>query len=194
MLHFPLRTPFDFLRDCRGNIAVFFARMLVPLTLAAGVGVDYAQALNFKNSLQGAVDAAALASASVYTGNSGTSGTAQQIATDYMNNAIKTLPPNKGVTFTVTPATSSSGGNTTAYTVAITATASVTNAFMALASINTTNVSVSATAENPVTTVTVGTNGFSSSACDANTVYWYPIPSGSNASTYVPPHSALTQL
>ncbi len=180
-------------RDCHGNVAMMFGFMVLPLVLAAGVGSDYAQVLSFKNQLQNATDAAALAGASAYTATSGTT-TPVQVATNYMNNAIKTLPSNSGVTFTVTPAQAASGANTVGYTVQVSASASVSNAFMAMAGIKTTKASVTATAENPVTTVSLSVTGFSSAACDANTVYWYPIPSGSTASTYVPSKADLTQI
>jgi len=182
-----------FLGDQNGNIAMMLGLMLVPLTLAAGVGIDYAQAQNFKNALQGAVDAASLAGASAYTSTSGTS-TPTTIATNYMNNAISKLPPNKGVTFTVSPATVTSGGKTTGYTIAVSASGSVSTAFMSLVAINTVPVTVAATSENPETTASVSLNGFTSSACDGNSIYWYPIPSSANPNTYVPPNSTMTQL
>jgi Flp pilus assembly protein TadG len=182
-----------FARDRRGSVALMFGLMLVPLILTVGIGVDYGQALNFKSSLQSAVDAAALAGASTYTATSGTS-TPTTVATNYMKNAITKLPSTYNVSYTVTPSTASAGSNTTGYLVSVTATAKVPTSFMSLASINTTNVSVSATAENPVTTMNISTTGFSSSACDSNTIYWYPIPSSANVSTYVPPTSALTEV
>ena len=77
---------------------------------------------------------------------------------------------------------------------AVTANATVANSFMALGGIDTTAIGVTATAENPVTTATVSLNGFSSSACDGNSIYWYLIPSTATPSTYVPPTADLTLL
>jgi Flp pilus assembly protein TadG len=176
-------------RDRRGNVAMMFGLMLMPLVLAAGVGSDYAQALNFKSQLQAAADDAALAGASIYTPTSST-GQVTQVADNYMSNAIKSLPANKGVTYTATPAIVTSGATTTGYTVAVTATAQVSTSFMALGGITTMNVSVSATAENPVVTGTFNTGGFVSFACDLNEVYWYVVPSGGG----VPPKAAMNLL
>jgi Flp pilus assembly protein TadG len=45
----------------RGNVAMIFAIALVPMTIATGVGLDYARAALTKSQLADAVDAAALA-------------------------------------------------------------------------------------------------------------------------------------
>ena len=47
-------------RGSKGNVAMLFGLMAVPLVLVAGIGVDYSNALNFKTQLQSAVDSAAL--------------------------------------------------------------------------------------------------------------------------------------
>jgi Flp pilus assembly protein TadG len=180
-----------FLSDTPGGVAIMFAFMLLPLILAAGVGTDFAQAQNFKNALQGDVDAAALAGASAYTATSGTT-TATTIATNYMKNAISKLPSSYNITYNVSTSTTTSGSTTSGYLVTVTATGKVPTSFMSIAAINSTTVNVAATAENPVTTMNISTTGFSSSACDTNSIYWYPIPSTATPSTYVPPTSALT--
>jgi Flp pilus assembly protein TadG len=51
--------------DARGNIAVTFALCLVPLVSSIGCAVDYAMATRVKAKLQGAADAASIASISV---------------------------------------------------------------------------------------------------------------------------------
>jgi Flp pilus assembly protein TadG len=51
-----------FLRDRSGNIAIFFSLALVPLIGFIGLGVDYGRALNARNKLQAATDAAAVGS------------------------------------------------------------------------------------------------------------------------------------
>jgi len=48
-------------RDERGAIAPMFAVVLVPLVIAAGVGVDVARAMSSRNNLQDALDTTALA-------------------------------------------------------------------------------------------------------------------------------------
>src|ERR1700728_11482 len=60
------RPIFDLLRNARGSIFVFMAVAMLALGTATGVGIDFARGLNFKSDLQGAVDAAAIAGASVY--------------------------------------------------------------------------------------------------------------------------------
>ena len=48
-------------RDERGAIAPMFAVLLVPMVIAAGVGVDVARAMSSRNNLQDALDTVALA-------------------------------------------------------------------------------------------------------------------------------------
>lgn len=179
--------------DRDGTVAILFGFLAIPLMVTAGMGIDYAQAQHIRNLLQGAVDQAALAGASAYK-TTADQQNASTIATTYMNNALTTLPLKSGITFTVTPGTASSGGNTVGYTVAINASAAVPTTIMRLANIDSMPVSVTATAENPVTTASIDLTGFYSSACDGNTIYWYLIPPGSNASTYVPTSRDLTEL
>ena len=50
-----------FATACRGNVAMIFALSLVPLSLAAGAGIDYARAIVVKTNMSEALDAAALA-------------------------------------------------------------------------------------------------------------------------------------
>lgn len=54
-----LRAPFR--RDMRGNVAMMFGLSLIPITIAAGAGVDLARAMAVKSSMADALDAAALA-------------------------------------------------------------------------------------------------------------------------------------
>ncbi|MGH7093936.1 MAG: pilus assembly protein TadG-related protein, partial [Stellaceae bacterium] len=79
---------------------------LVALAAATGAGLDFARGLNFKTGLQGAVDAAALAGATEYL-NTGSAGSAQTVAQNYITTTTASLPPNNGVTTSV--ATSISG-------------------------------------------------------------------------------------
>jgi Flp pilus assembly protein TadG len=50
-----------FLRAKRGNVAMMFALTLVPMTIAAGAGLDMARAMMVKANMEDALDAAALA-------------------------------------------------------------------------------------------------------------------------------------
>jgi Flp pilus assembly protein TadG len=51
----------SFLTANRGNVAMMFALSLLPITLAAGAGLDLARATMIKSSLSAALDSAALA-------------------------------------------------------------------------------------------------------------------------------------
>ena len=50
-----------FLRAKGGNVAMIFALALVPLTVAAGAGLDYTRAMLVRQQMSEALDAAALA-------------------------------------------------------------------------------------------------------------------------------------
>lgn len=52
-----------FRRSIRGNIAWIYALSLVPLTLAAGAGIDYISVVDAKTALQNAIDSSTLAGA-----------------------------------------------------------------------------------------------------------------------------------
>jgi len=176
--------------DDKGAVAIIFGLMIIPLVLAIGVGVDYARAVQFKAQLQSATDSAALAGASAYV-SSGTAGQTlgTAAAANYMSNAITMLPTNNGVTFTVTPGTTSSSGTTTAFQMTVTATATLPTTLMSLWK-PTLTITTTATANNPIVTASFNTGGFVSYACDTNIVYWYIVPSGGG----VPPASAMNQL
>jgi hypothetical protein len=129
------------LRDTRASMFVFMAVSLLALGTATGVGVDFARGLNFRSALQGAVDAAAIAGASLYL-NAGYSTEATAAATDYMTKATANLPTNNGVTSHVTLT------NTAPYTITVTASASINSTFNGVFE-NTIPVSVTATANGP---------------------------------------------
>jgi len=120
---------------------VFMAVSMLALATATGVGVDFARGLNFKSDLQGAVDAAAIAGASVYL-NAGYSSEANTAATNYMQTAIATLPTNNGVSASVTVSQSAP------WTVTVSAAATINSTFNGVFE-NTIPVSVSATAHGP---------------------------------------------
>lgn len=114
---------------------------LLALGTATGVGIDFARGLSFKSSLQGMVDAAAIAGASVYL-NAGYSTQATTAANKYLTNASANLPTNNGVT------TGVSLTNSAPYTVTVTASASIKSSFNGVF-INNIPVSVTATANGP---------------------------------------------
>jgi Flp pilus assembly protein TadG len=79
----------DFARARRGNIAMIFAICLVPLTITAGVGLDYARGMVVHSQMSEALDAAALAIGST----SGlTQSQAQNLASQYFTANYKGDP------------------------------------------------------------------------------------------------------
>jgi len=72
----------DFLRSQRGNVAMMFGVMLVPLMIGAGAGLDFARAMMVRQQMAEALDAAALAVGST-AGMDATK--AQDLATKYFN-------------------------------------------------------------------------------------------------------------
>jgi len=131
----------DLLRDTRASMFVFMAISLLALGAATGVGIDFARGLNFKSALQGAVDSASIAGASVYL-NAGYATQANTAAANYMNNAVANLPTNNGVT------TSVALSQSTPWTVTVNAHATINSTFNGLFE-NTIPVSVTATANGP---------------------------------------------
>src|SRR5215469_18171649 len=55
------RKLISFARSSRANVAIIFGLSLIPITLAAGVGIDLARGLVVQTSLTEALDAAGLA-------------------------------------------------------------------------------------------------------------------------------------
>ncbi|MDE2165949.1 MAG: pilus assembly protein [Alphaproteobacteria bacterium] len=175
-------------RDVRGNIAILFAILLVPLAIAIGAGVDYGHAVQIRTSLQNTVDSAALSGASAYISPSAES-TAQTLAQSYVTKGLAALPSNVTVnSTTVTPGTQGSGNNT-AYTMHVSATVTMPTTFTSFYQKSIT-ITVSATATNPVVTATFDTGSFVSYACDLNQIYWYVVPADGG----VPDASAMNLL
>ena len=133
-------------RNAEGTVAVLFAVMMIPLVIAAGVGVDYGRAANVRAALQSTVDAAALAGASVLS-SPGAQSTATALSQSYVSAGTATLPaPTTISTTTITPDT---GGS--AYTMSVSVTGSVPTTFMSLYE-SAIPVTASATAKNLGTT------------------------------------------
>jgi len=175
-------------RDTRGNVAVMFGLMLIPLAVAVGAGVDYGHAVEIRSTLQSAVDAAALSGASAYTAPSAKN-TAKDLAQSYVTKGTATLPSNVTVkSTTVTPGTTGSGNNV-AYTMYASVTVSVPTTFMSFYQKSVT-VTASATATNPVVNATFDMGSFVSYACDTNQIYWYVVPANGG----VPDASAMNLL
>jgi Flp pilus assembly protein TadG len=127
--------------DARASVFVMMAVGLFMLATAVGVAVDFARSAEFKSELQGTVDAAAIAGASVYL-NAGYATQANTAATNYMSNAAANLPTNNGIT------TNISLSNSNPFTVTITASSSIKSSFNGLL-INNIPVTVTALAKGP---------------------------------------------
>ena len=127
-----------FLQAQKGNVAMIFALSMVPLTLAAGVGMDFTRAMLVRQQMAGALDAAALAVGS----STGLDQTAAQALAQKYFNANYTIDTTAFGTPTVTIPTSgyNSGGS-----VLLTATAPMPTILMKLAGITTIPVSTSTT-------------------------------------------------
>lgn len=180
-----------------GVYALMLVLLLIPLIAMVGFAVDYARMVQYKSDLQNAVDEAALAGASVYTSNTSTiSATAISVATQYFNHAI--LPP----ALVVGPPTVSTNargtlnaaqGGGVAFTVTVSATATVGNTFFSLF-VPSATVSASGTAGDPIITSMIKFSNVNSQACDGNTAYLYQVPKSADGLGYdygaVPPFSS----
>ena len=176
----------------RGNVAILYALMCVPITLAVGGAIDYSRAVHFRAEVQGVVDSAALAGATAFV-NAAAQTLATNVVTEFMNAGIAKLPPSGTVSFSAPTMTIVLvASKAAAYQVAVSATATVNTTFLGIL-VPTIAISATATAENPVVSAATNFSGFSSAAWDKNTIYWYPIPPGS-PNTYVPPNSALVPV
>jgi Flp pilus assembly protein TadG len=127
-----------FVRSRRGNVAMMFAIAMVPMTLAAGAGLDFARAMLVRQQMTGALDAAALAVGST-TGLDQTA--AQALAQKYFD-ANYTVDKTAFGTPTVTIPAS---GYNNAGSVVLTATTPMPTILMKLAGITTMPVSTSST-------------------------------------------------
>lgn len=171
-----LLTTFRALRAERGGaVAVLFALMLIPLILATGAAADFARMEILRTSLQSVADGAALAGASALC-LSTASTSAATVATDYFN---------KGVAALATTATVSSPTVTIPSTIKVTvsATATLQYSFMSLIG-KTISVPITSSAEGPAYQLQVTrTGGFSSSAADSNSIYFYIVSSDGTVPT-----------
>ncbi len=174
--------------NSRGTVALMFGLMLIPLAVAIGAGFDYSRAVHVRAMLQDTVDSAALSGASAYTAPSAQT-TATTLAQSYVSKGTAALPSNVTLkSTTVTPGSQGSGNNV-AYTMFVSATATVPTTFMSFYE-PTMTVTASAKAVNPVVTATFNMGSFVSYACDTNEIYWYIVPSGGG----VPDASAMNLL
>ncbi len=172
--------------DRRGAIAVLAGLMGLPMAYAVGLGIDYAQMVQGETALQDAVDNAALAGATVYA-TAAQSATAGTVASSYFNSAA--LPKTLSVAApVVTAASGTTNFQGSAYNVTVTASATITPPFLGIIQ-KTFTLTASATASNPIITISVnksspGTSLFSSSAWDWNSIWMYPVPMSNGKPVY----------
>lgn len=126
-----------FYHQQQGNIAVIAAISATVLVMATGVSVDLASAYSLKTRLQNAVDASALAVGANSPNATSVSNQMQSVADTMM---AANLPNGHGITVT-TPSVSISGQS-----VVISASATMSTSFMAIANVNSLTVSASGTA------------------------------------------------
>ncbi|WP_158936487.1 TadE/TadG family type IV pilus assembly protein [Burkholderia sp. S171] len=180
-----LRTLSRLIADETGAIAMTFALLLVPMMLIVGGAVDYARMIQYRASLQNAVDQAAIAGAAVFS-VPGQSALATQVATNYFNRTI--LPSSISIT-APTVSTNSNGtinpalGSSAAYTVTVSATAKVSTTLLSLL-IPSATITATATAGDPVVTANLTLGHVNSRACDGNSVYLYKVPLNASGNGY----------
>jgi hypothetical protein len=131
------RRILQLIEDRQGNFGMITALLATPVLLACGAAVDISNALLERTHMQDAADAAALAGGSVYDGTNPAE--AKSLAEEYIAGYSERLPP--GTQFEVT---------IDGQTVKVSVSGAVDNAFMQLAGIETTPISVASVALSPM--------------------------------------------
>lgn len=157
-------------RDRKGAIAVLAGLMALPLALAVGASIGYAQLASGDTWLQDAADNSALAGAAVYT-DSTQSSAAQALAVSYMSK----MPIPAGIIIVSTTVTAVQDSSSLGYNVTVTATAKLTSPVMP-SLLSSPSFTKTAMARNPTVLLNVLTNHFATSASDWNSIYYYPVP------------------
>jgi Flp pilus assembly protein TadG len=158
----------------RGAIGVALALMAVPIIMLVGAAVDYARLEQFKTQLQATVDSAALSGAAAYV-DSTQNTNATTVAQNYLTANVTYLPSHVGTVTTSTSAAQVTTGSNQGYTVTANATATIGTTFMRILT-STLKVSATATAVNPLVTITMSAGNFKSSAADGNSLWYWLIP------------------
>lgn len=122
----------------RGAVAVVVAIALIPLILAAGIGIDYLRAMLAREELQAAVDAAALTASA--GGAVTTEAEMHKKANDFLRNARGTFKLK-----TVTPAHRDDAASTLSFG----ATATIETTFMRIAGLKTMEISANSLTQIP---------------------------------------------
>ena len=191
--------------DSRGATAVIVAGSMLPIMVAVAAGVEVSRLAGAKASLQNAVDAAALAGATVYTAPT-QSAAAQKIAQAYFDGYAQ-RPDIALSSSTVTAAQSASDPNI--LTVTVKANASLKTSFGQVLGMSNLTVNVSAVAGIPYVVVPPFKCGngcgapnqpivpSKSTAMDWNSAYMYFLPQlgdGTYSKTTYPPFSQFFEI
>jgi Flp pilus assembly protein TadG len=126
-----------FVNDRSGNFAVLTALIAVPLTLSAGVAVDFSSAYLQHTNLQEVADGAALAGGRIYDGTN--LAEAQAEATKFITSYAATTPT--GLTYTLT------GNSDRVFQVALTG--AVPTSLLKIANVNNVKIGVTSQATAP---------------------------------------------
>jgi uncharacterized protein (UPF0333 family) len=128
----------NFKKCNKGNVALGFAIVLIPLCLAVGVAVDFIRMAQLKTVLQSAADTASLAAAAnpLYTESE-----VQKVAADYV--AKNTVAEGLGKLATKVGSQTTSGGRTS---VTVDVSTQMPTSFMSLGGIEELDIEVSSTA------------------------------------------------
>jgi len=183
-----MRTLLRFVRNETGALGLTFALTLIPLIAIAGGAIDYARMIQYKSSLQTAVDEAALAGATAFS-DSNQGAVAATVATDYFKRAILPASLTPGTPIVPIVTTNAGGsinpalGNAPAYTVTVTASVKVGTTLLSMF-IPSVMVSATGTAGDPIVTAKLLFTNVNSVACDGNTVYLYQVPANSSGTGY----------
>ncbi len=188
-------------RDRRGNIAITFALLAVPLVLGAGASIDLARMANVHGQVQDIADSAALAGAYQFTSADATAASnAATVAGNYAKAMAANLPDHPTVATPVvssSPSCAAPAASPGQVTVAVcTTTPGSTNGYIGtvhvalnfamkttLTAMVTPSMTVNgqATAQGGVAVqVTVNVNHFNSSASDLDQVFYYAVPQNSS--------------
>jgi Flp pilus assembly protein TadG len=163
-----------FLRARQGAVALLIAVAAVPLMLAAGAAVDIGQAHFAARSLQGVVDAAALAGVAVYT-DSTAAAKAAATARTYFEKGVANMPGlNVGAPTITATADATCTGSSSAATVTVSAPVTVKTSLMGLV-IPSVTTTISATAKNPIVEFSLNLGGFQAGRDDGDklALHWY---------------------
>lgn len=177
-----MRTSLLALAACRhGGVALIFALMLIPMTAAIGVAIDFGRVQMTARNIQGAVDAAALAGAEAFSTPTQQARTvAAAAALQYFNQNVRDLMP--GVTLdapTITAELNNDCSSQIGPTVTVAVNVTIPTTLISLVTPSMT-ARISAKASRPPVQFRLSGSNLvpSLTAADFDTLYWYRVPAG----------------